>query len=135
MSIIESIEITPIAFRDPPLLNVYGIHEAWALRTIIEIKTVDGHYGLGESYGDEQTIGQLRAMVEHLIGMDVFCLNEIKQKIASVITLPDPNSGLEIAPGTLGVTTVPRIFSAFEVACLDAMGKITQRPVYELLGG
>lgn len=135
MSLIESIKITPIAFRDPPLLNVYGLHEAWALRTIIELKTTDGVCGLGESYGDEQTISQLRVMVEHLIGMDVFHLNAIRQKIEAVISLPDPKSGLEIAPGTLGVTTVPRIFSAFEVACLDAVGKITGRPVYDLLGG
>ncbi|NRA21756.1 MAG: glucarate dehydratase, partial [Oceanospirillaceae bacterium] len=79
MSLIESIKITPIAFRDPPLLNVYGLHEAWALRTIIELKTTDGVCGLGESYGDEQTISQLRVMVEHLIGMDVFHLNAIRQ--------------------------------------------------------
>jgi glucarate dehydratase len=135
MSRIKQIEITPIAFRDPPLLNVYGVHEAWALRTIIEIKTEDGHYGLGESYGDEQTISQLRQVAPHLIGMDVFNVNAIRNKIESVVTLPDPNSGLDIAPGTLGATTVPRIFSAFEVACLDLMGKITGRPVCDLLGG
>jgi glucarate dehydratase len=135
MSRIKQIEITPIAFRDPPLLNVYGVHEAWALRTIIEIKTEDGNYGLGESYGDEQTISQLRQVAPHLVGMDVFNVNAIRNKIESVVTLPDPNSGLDIAPGTLGATTVPRIFSAFEVACLDLMGKITGRPVCDLLGG
>lgn len=135
MSRIQAIEITPIAFRDPPLLNVYGVHEAWALRTIIELKTEDGHYGLGESYGDEQTISQLRQVAPHLIGMDVFNVNAIRQKIETVVTLPDPKSGLDIAPGTLGATTVPRIFSAFEVACLDVIGKITGRPVCDLLGG
>lgn len=135
MSRIQSIEITPIAFRDPPLLNVYGVHEAWALRTIIELKTEDGRYGLGESYGDEQTISQLRQVAPHLTGMDVFNMNAVRQKIEQVITLPDPNSGLDIAPGTLGATTVPRIFSAFEVACLDVIGKMTGRPVCDLLGG
>ncbi|WP_020680594.1 glucarate dehydratase family protein [Marinobacterium rhizophilum] len=135
MSLIESIEITPIAFRDPPLLNAYGVHEAWALRTIIEVKTRDGRYGLGESYGDEQTISQLQAVAPSLIGMDVFHLNAIRNRITAVVKQPDPKSGLEIAPGTLGATTVPRIFSAFEVACLDLMGKITGRPVCDLLGG
>lgn len=135
MSRIQAIEITPIAFRDPPLLNVYGIHEAWALRTIIEIKTENGLYGLGESYGDEQTISQLQQVAPYLIGIDVFQMNLIRQKIEEVITLPDPKSGLEIAPGTLGATTVPRIYSAFEVACLDLVGKITGRPVCDLLGG
>ncbi|QUX94311.1 glucarate dehydratase [Marinomonas sp. CT5] len=135
MSRIQAIEITPIAFRDPPLLNVYGIHEAWALRTIIEIKTENGLYGLGESYGDEQTISQLQQVAPYLVDMDVFQMNLIRQKIEQVITLPDPKSGLEIAPGTLGATTVPRIYSAFEVACLDLVGKITGRPVCDLLGG
>lgn len=95
MSRIKQIELTPIAFRDPPLLNVYGVHEAWALRTIIEIKTEDGNYGLGESYGDEQTISQLRQVAPHLVGMDVFNVNAIRNKIESVVTLPDPNSGLD----------------------------------------
>ncbi|MBJ7554086.1 glucarate dehydratase family protein [Marinomonas spartinae] len=135
MSLIKSVEVTPIAFRDPPLLNVYGIHEAWALRTIIEVHTEEGVYGLGESYGDQQTISQLKQVAPHLIGMDVFHLNAIRQKIEKVVTLPDPKSGLEIAPGTLGATTVPRIFSAYEVACLDVMGKLTGRPVCDLLGG
>lgn len=135
MSRIESIVVTPIAFRDPPLLNAYGVHEAWALRTIIEVKTADGLYGLGESYGDEQTISQLKAVAPALEGMDVFNLNAIRNRIAEVVELPDPQSGLEIAPGTLGATTVPRIFSAYEVACLDLIGKITGRPVCDLLGG
>lgn len=135
MSRIESITITPIAFRDPPLLNVYGVHEPWALRTIIEVHTESGHYGLGETYGDTQTIQQLRAVAPALKGLDIYQLNSIRQRIQDTIELPDPESGLEIAPGTLGATTVPRIFSAFEVACLDAMGKITERPVYDLLGG
>ena len=29
--------VTPIAFRDPPLLNASGIHQPWALRTIVEV--------------------------------------------------------------------------------------------------
>ena len=34
---ITEVRVTPIAFRDPPLLNVQGVHEPWALRSIIEI--------------------------------------------------------------------------------------------------
>ena len=29
--------VTPIAFRDGPLLNASGIHEPWALRSIIAV--------------------------------------------------------------------------------------------------
>ena len=34
---IAAVRVTPIAFRDPPLLNVAGVHEPWALRSIIEV--------------------------------------------------------------------------------------------------
>ena len=33
---IVDVRVTPIAFRDPPLLNVGGVHQPWALRSIIE---------------------------------------------------------------------------------------------------
>jgi hypothetical protein len=49
---ITRVTVTPIAFRDPPLLNASGIHEPFALRSIIEIESDNGYIGLGESYGD-----------------------------------------------------------------------------------
>jgi hypothetical protein len=39
---ITHVRVTPIAFRDGPLLNASGIHEPWALRAIIELETSDG---------------------------------------------------------------------------------------------
>ena len=36
---ITEIVLTPIAFRDPPLLNAAGVHEPSALRTIVEVHT------------------------------------------------------------------------------------------------
>ena len=59
MNRIVDVRVTPIAFRDPPLLNVWGVHEPWALRSIIEVETDDGRIGLGESYGDLETLGNL----------------------------------------------------------------------------
>jgi glucarate dehydratase len=41
--------VTPIAFKDPPLLNAAGIHEPYALRSILEVESESGHVGLGES--------------------------------------------------------------------------------------
>lgn len=40
---IKQARVTPIAFKDPPLLNAAGIHEPYALRSIIEIESDDGH--------------------------------------------------------------------------------------------
>ena len=48
---VKQVKVTPIAFRDPPLLNASGIHEPYALRSIIEVETENGVVGLGETYG------------------------------------------------------------------------------------
>jgi len=32
---IREVVITPVAFRDPPLLNASGCHQPWALRAIV----------------------------------------------------------------------------------------------------
>ncbi|MBZ9560188.1 MULTISPECIES: glucarate dehydratase family protein [unclassified Modicisalibacter] len=136
MSRIKSVVITPIAFRDPPLLNVSGIHEPWALRSIIEVVTEDGQYGLSESYGDEQTLSELNKVAPKLEGLDVFQLNTLKAIVDEAVGGEGPDeTGLELAPGTNKATTLPRIFAAFEVAFLDLMGKLTGRSVCDLLGG
>ncbi len=135
MSRIASVVVTPIAFRDPPLLNVSGIHEPWALRSIIEVVTEDGRYGLSESYGDEQTLSQLQKVASRLEGVDVFHLNELKAIIEQCADSEPQQGGIELAPGTNQATTLPRIFAAFEVAFLDLMGKITGRSICDLLGG
>lgn len=64
--------VTPIAFPDTPSLNVAGVHEPWALRSIIEVETVDGQVGLVESYGDLQILAKLTRVAPQLIGIDVF---------------------------------------------------------------
>ncbi len=36
---IAAVRVTPIAISDPPLLNASGVHEPYALRSIIEVET------------------------------------------------------------------------------------------------
>lgn len=131
---IAEIIITPIAFRDPPLLNAFGVHEAWALRSIIEIRTDKGTLGLSESYGDESTLTRLEACKDQLIGLDIFDVNGLWQRIKDIVQ-PTNSEGMELAPGTTNATTIPRVAAAFEVALFDIMGKMLGRPVYDLLGG
>ncbi len=69
---LKTVKITPIAFKDPPLLNAAGIHEPYALRTIIELESDTGQIGLGETYGDAPIIELLRALQPSLIGLDPF---------------------------------------------------------------
>jgi len=48
---ISALRVTPVAFRDLPLLNTVGVHEPFALRSIVEVVT-EGHAagaGAGQS--------------------------------------------------------------------------------------
>ena len=74
---IRHIRITPIAFRDPPLLNAAGIHEPWALRSIIEIETASGLVGINESYGDQPMLEALAKAAPALVGLCYPCLSRL----------------------------------------------------------
>ncbi|MCF6474000.1 glucarate dehydratase [Nonomuraea sp. MG754425] len=132
--IIRQIRVTPVAFRDPPLLNAAGVHEPWALRTIVEVITDQGLTGLGETYGDLEHLGKVRECAQALIGLDVHALNTMYARISAIIggTVKDLH-------GLTGAATkeksVDRVFSPFEVACLDIRGKAAGVPVSDLLGG
>ncbi|MGW4410254.1 glucarate dehydratase family protein [Nonomuraea sp. NPDC004702] len=132
--IIRQIHVTPVAFRDPPLLNAAGVHEPWALRTIVEIVTDEGISGLGETYGDLGHLTKVRECAQVLLGLDVHATNEMYARIAA--TVGDVVTDLH---GLTGVATkeksVDRVFSPFEVACLDIRGKAAGVPVVDLLGG
>jgi glucarate dehydratase len=155
--IIREVVITPVAFADPPLLNVAGVHQPWALRSIIQLVCDDGVVGLGETYGDDTVLARLRAAAPLLVGRSVFDLNGIRLQVAAAVegaagattgattgasgagngdghaaVGPDPDrlTGVPAASRTVLTT-----FSPFEVACLDAQGKATGVGVADLLGG
>ncbi|MEV0822626.1 glucarate dehydratase family protein [Nonomuraea rubra] len=132
--IIRQIHVTPVAFRDPPLLNAAGVHEPWALRTIVEVVTDEGLTGLGETYGDLEHLGKVRECAQALIGLDVHALNTMYARIAALVggTVHDLH-GLTGAATT--EKSIDRVFSPFEVACLDIRGKAAGVPVSDLLGG
>jgi len=129
---IAEIRITPIAFRDPPLLNVSGVHQPWALRSIIEVQTQSGRIGLGESYGEADTLADLNRIAPELIGLDPFALNALTQVVYRCIG-NNPDIGAPYPPD--GDKARASALGAFEVAFWDLQGQITGRPVYELLGG
>lgn len=129
---IADIRITPIAFRDPPLLNVAGVHQPWALRSIIEIETESGRIGLGESYGEADTLANLRRIAPSLIGMDPFHLNALTQAVYRCVG-DEPDIGKAFTPK--GDKARASALGAFEVPFWDLQGQITGRPVHDLLGG
>jgi glucarate dehydratase len=132
---IRQVTVTPVAFHDPALLNAVGVHEPYALRSIIQLHCDDGIVGLGESYGDDAFLALLDAAAEAITGLDVFHLGLIEQAVARVIGGGAFADSHGLTGGSSSSKTVLSVFSAFEVACLDAQGKSVGRPVADLLGG
>lgn len=132
---IGRIDITPVAFADPPLLNAVGVHEPYALRAIVQIHTDAGAVGLGETYADDIHLARLRAVADRLLGLDVFQLERMRAVVRTVLAGESGAGGDGVAGMVTGISTVDRVFSPFEVACLDAQGRIVDRPVVDLLGG
>ncbi|MFE9860050.1 glucarate dehydratase family protein [Streptomyces sp. NPDC005780] len=132
---IAGVRITPVAFRDPALLNAVGVHEPYALRAVVEVDTGEGLVGLGETYADEGHLRRLRAAADALTGMDVYALGAMHRKVAEALAGDDGTGGSGLTGMITTSSAVDRVFSPFEVACLDLQGKAAGRPVSDLLGG
>lgn len=138
---IRHIRVTPIAFRDPPLLNAAGIHEPWALRSIIQIETDSGLVGINESYGDLPMLEALALAAPALTGLSPWALNQMDTRVTALVA-PKQTAASEflgtqvsLAPGTHVSKTVAKVISAFEVAMMDLQGQLANAPVVDLLGG
>jgi glucarate dehydratase len=137
---IRHVRITPIAFRDPPLLNAAGIHEPWALRSIIEIETDSGLIGINESYGDLPMLEAMTKAAPALTGLSPWALNDMDTRVTALVSPKQTASEFQgthisLAPGTHVSKTVAKVISAFEVAMMDLQGQLANAPVVDLLGG
>ena len=132
---ITAVEVTPVAFHDLPLLNNVGVHEPFALRTVVEVRTEDGFSGLGETYGDRAHTDRVRAAATGLVGVDVFDLHALARVVAESLAA-DTSAHSRGTYGQVSASgTLNRVLSPFEVAALDVQGKLLGRPVSDLLGG
>jgi glucarate dehydratase len=128
---VTGVTITPVAFADPPLLNSVGVHEPFALRAIIEVATDVGLTGLGETYADAGHLAALEAAAAAIVGADVYHTEDVYRRVQA-IGAPETM----ISSGLIGHSAATdRVFSPFEVACLDIQGKAAGLPVADLLGG
>ncbi len=137
---IRHVRVTPIAFRDPPLLNAAGIHEPWALRSIIEIETASGLVGINETYGDQSMLDVLAKAAPVLQGLSPWDLNAMETRVQALVQPAGHTSEflgeqISLAPGTHVSKNVAKVVSAFEVAMLDLQGQLANAPVVDLLGG
>lgn len=132
---ITGARVTPVAFVDPPLLNTVGVHQPFALRAIIQLDTDAGLVGLGETYADVVHLQRLDTAADAIKGLDIFALNAIRAVISDRLGGDSTGDGSGLAGMITSASVVDRVFSPFEVACLDAQGHATGRPVSDLLGG
>ena len=111
-----------------PYVWSQGVEEAWNVN-LVEIVAEDGSKGYGETTTapdmDAQAI-VLRKLARGFIGKSVFSMTRL---------LADAYRANFLAFGG----NMPRYFnqlaSGFDMAALDLQGKITGRPVWDLLGG
>ncbi|MFE2579421.1 glucarate dehydratase family protein [Streptomyces sp. NPDC059378] len=136
---ITEVRLTPILVADPPLLNTQGVHQPYTPRLIVEIVTADGVTGLGETYGDTKYLELARPFAERLVGRRDSDLTALFPLADEVAVDDSRTSGRVDVGGLRGVQTADKlrlsVVSAFEVACLDALGKALGLPVHALLGG
>ncbi len=129
--------VTPVAMGDPPLRNAAGLHAPFALRIIVELVTDVGIYGLGEMPGGASMLADLNAIREQVIGHDPFHLNKIARSIELYVGMGGSSRNYSQKDENYGraARKFARVYSPVEVACFDIMGKVTDRPVCDLLGG
>lgn len=133
---IAAVRVTPIAIKDPPLLNAAGVHEPFGLRSIIEVEGANGEVGLGETYGDAPVLDLLTRSAPVLVGLSAFDLNGLLAQLQALARQGTTNHvEMELAPGSLAGNLVNSAFSAFEVAFLDLQARTLGIPLVELLGG
>lgn len=129
---IAEVRITPIAIPDVPLVNTKGVHQRVFLRAVIELVTKSGVIGLGETYGAKRTLSGLQAVADGLVGLDPYNFRDLRARVDAAL----PDAGGVNAPTALADhKVVDVVYSAFEVACLDLIGKDVGRPICDLLGG
>jgi glucarate dehydratase len=137
--LIVEVRVTPIALKDPPLLNASGIHEPYTLRAIIEVELQSGITGLGETYGDMPGLVHLQAVAPMLRGLHVMNMCGLRSAVDQVVStqLLDTQASrtIDVTPGTLPGKAAAKTYAVFEAAMLDAQARSAQLPLADYLGG
>ncbi len=132
---ITDLIIHKIAIADPPLRSSYGLHQPYALRTIVELKSDSGFTGIAETYGGEAPAAALEALRPRLVGANPFSLTGALVDLVEGTGAGDARSQTMLVPGENPLDASARTYSAIETACLDLIGRATGQPVCDLIGG
>jgi len=133
---ITDLVIHKIAIADPPLRSSYGLHQPYALRTIVELKSDSGFTGLAETYGGEAPAAALEQLRPRLMGANPFALTGLLiDLVEGAKAAGDARSQTMLVPGENPLDASARTYSAIETACLDLVGRATGQAVCDLIGG
>lgn len=110
---IDAYEVTlPI---EAPIRHSYGVHEAFT-RTVVEVHTVGGLVGLGETAAGA---GEVRARGSEAIGLSAYDLGPLRMRITQRFYW----------------SRNPLVAAGLEMAFLDVQAKAAGLPAYQILGG
>ena len=132
---ISDFRIHSITMADPPLRSSYGLHQPYALRTVIELVSDAGVIGIAETYGGDQPAKALEAIRGQVIGACPYRLTGDLSPMAEDGPSGSGRSQTYNVPGENPLDTDARTYSAIETACLDLIGKTVGKPVCDLIGG
>jgi glucarate dehydratase len=132
---ITDMRIHAIAISDPPLRSSYGLHQPYALRTIIELESSDGVIGLSETYGGAEPVKALEQIRHQVIGSNPYRLTGTLASLIQGREYGGDASQTYLVPGENPLDATSRTYAALEVGCLDLIGKTVGVPVCDLIGG
>lgn len=130
---ILDLRVHSIAIADPPLRSSYGLHQPYALRSILELVGEDGCVGLAETHGGDAIAKGFDLLKPRVVGQDPFRLAGVL--IDLVEDLRGDRSQTHRVPGENPFDANQRLYSALEIAALDLCGRALKKPVCDLLGG
>lgn len=107
--------------------NAYGMARGMTSRRgggVVYLETDDGAVGIGEAWGPTGVAAAYLALVKpYFVGTSVFAQRGVQRRIlAQHYHLGTQNQMIAL-------------FSGIDIAAHDAMGKLLNRPVYDLIGG
>jgi glucarate dehydratase len=134
---IVDMRVHKIAIADPPIRSSYGLHQPYALRTILELESEDGIIGIAEAHGGEGPAAAIESVRGQIIGANPA---QLTGRLISLIEGEVKGNNADrsqtfLVPGENPHDAKARIYAAIETACLDLIGKATGQAVCDLIGG
>lgn len=107
---------------EAPLRHAAGSHPGRFVRTVVQVHTDEGIVGLGEIGGGGTSLeAQFESVKNNLIGHDPFNIEMLRWKVHN--------------PILSAYVSMLQVLAPIEFACLDIIGKTTNRPVCDIIGG